>query len=140
MDSLSRITQRVNLHGDPNDPTNPRALLTLAEFFEGNTAVGSICCNLIPTPMPDEVYKALRAILARPDVADVRVQITSFDDIRWPFSDTVWVITMSRPDEVMGWFPEGLRPDQCTLGWTEGLVFERCRVPVGMHPVACWWD
>ncbi len=36
MKPLERITQRVNRHGDVNDPATPRPLLTLAEFFEGN--------------------------------------------------------------------------------------------------------
>jgi hypothetical protein len=25
-------------------------------------------------------------------------------------------------------------------GWQEGVAVEPCDVPVGMKPVACWWD
>src|SRR5215475_10089248 len=42
MTPLERITERVTRHGDVNEPTTPRPLLTLAEFFEGNEV---ICCN-----------------------------------------------------------------------------------------------
>src|SRR5262245_15811481 len=95
-----RLAERVNRLGDPNDPVTPRPLLTLAEFFDGNDVVGSICCNLSPTPTPAEVYTVLSRIAARPEVSDVRVQVTMFDDPEWPFSDTVWVITNSDPAAV----------------------------------------
>ena len=137
---LKRITERVNRHGDVNDPATMRPLLTLAEFFEGNESVGSIGCNLSPVPTPSEFHKLLSRIAARPDVADVRVEITMFDDPEWPFSDTVWVITSANPKEVSTWFEENVQPDQCKKGWTEGIRFEPCEVPPGMTPVACWWD
>ncbi len=83
----------------------------------------------------------LERIAARPDVADVRVQITMFDDPEgWPFSDTVWVITSAGASDVATWFDEDVRPDDCWEGWTDGTAFEPCEVPAGMRPVACWWD
>jgi hypothetical protein len=140
MTPLERITERVQRNGDVNDGATPVPLLTLAEFFDGNDVIGSIGCNLSPMPHPAEMYELLKRIAARPDVADVRVQITMFDDPDWPFSDVVWVITSAAPQIVSAWFDEAVRPDACWLGWTEGLVFEPCQVPPGMRPVACWWD
>jgi hypothetical protein len=142
MTPLERITERVNRQGDVDDfPTTPRPLLTLAEFFEGNDVVGSIGCNLNPMPGPADMYALLRNIAARPDVADVRVQVTMFDNRdEWPFSDTVWVITSAAPAEVASWFPEAVRPDDCWSGWSPGVHLEPCAVPEGMNPVACWWD
>jgi hypothetical protein len=141
MTPLERITERVNRSGDVNDPATPRPLLTLAEFFDGNHVTGSIGCNLIPTPEPAEFHDLLNAIASRAEVADVRVQVTMFDDPEgWPFSDTVWVITSAAPDEVRDWFEEDEAPDDCRQGWTEGMAIEPCPIPPGMHPVACWWD
>src|SRR5262250_3047226 len=80
MTPLERITERVTRHGDVNEPATPRPLLTLAEFFEGNEAIGSIGCNLTPMPELSEFYEMLRRIATRPEVADVRVQVTMFDD------------------------------------------------------------
>src|SRR4051812_2163266 len=112
MTPLDRITERVNRLGDVNDARTPRPLLTLAELFEGNAELGSIGCNLDPTPEPAEFHHLLRGIAALPGVADVRVQVTMFDDPEgWPFSDTVWVITVAGPEEVAGWFGEAVRPD-----------------------------
>ena len=140
MTPLERITERVSRAGDVNDPETPRPLLTLEEFFDGNEVAGSIACNLTPTPMPAEIHAMLHKIEVRRDVAEVRVEITMFDDPDWPFSDTVWVITSAEPQEVERWFPEELRPDECFVGWTDGVAYEPLNVPAGMRPVACWWD
>ena len=140
MTPVQRITERLDRVGDVNDPATPRPLLTLAEFFEGNDVVGSIGCNLTPPPKPSAFYEFFKGIAARPEVADVRVQVTMFDDPEWPFSDTIWVITSASPAEVADWFDEEVRPDDCWSGWTEGVTLEPCPIPPGMQPVACWWD
>jgi hypothetical protein len=139
-EALARITERVNRNGDVNDPATPRPLLTLAEFFDGNRVFGSIGCNLPSPPEPAEFYAILKRIATRPEVSDVRIEITAFDDPDWPFSDTVWIITDSEPAEVAEWFDVSVRPDSCQAGWTDGVVFESCEVPPGMKPVGCWWD
>ncbi len=140
MTALSKITMRVNLNGDPDVAETPRPLLTLEEFFEGNDVVGSIGCNLEIPPEPAEFYTLLLRIRKMKNVADVRVQVTAFDDPDWPFSDTVWIITSEAPEEVSTWFPEHLQPDECWWGWTDGQSYEEIEVPPDMEPVACWWD
>jgi hypothetical protein len=141
MTPLERITTRVNQNGDVNDPSTQRPLLSLSEFFDGNDDSGSIGCNLTPPPGPENFHKILMQIAARSDVADVRIQITMFDDPEmWPFSDTVWIITSATPQTVADWFNSTMRPDGCSAGWTDGLSFEPINIPGGMQPVACWWD
>ena len=140
MNPLERITERVNRNGPVDDPSTPRPLLTLDEFFTGNDVVGSIGCNLSPVPEPAQFLALLSAISARPDVADVRVQVSMFDDPDWPFSDIVWVVTSASAEAVSSWFPEGIRPDDVMAGWPPDYPVEDCPVPAGMQPVACWWD
>lgn len=141
MTPLQKITERIGRSGEVNDPEIPRPLLTLEEFFCGNNYAGSIGCNLIPTPEPQEFHELLRRIENRPDVAEVRVEITMFDDPEgWPFSDTVWIITSAKAERVAEWFPENWRPDDCWTGWNEDRTYEPCMVPPGTLPVACWWD
>jgi hypothetical protein len=140
MTPIERVTKRVNQNGDVNEPGVPRPLLTLEEFFDGNDVVGSICCNLPAVTAPRDMHAVLARIRSRPDVADVRVQITMFDDPAWPFSDTVWVITTARAEDVNGWFPSDLAPDSCSEGWSDDVVYEPLAVRAGMRPVACWWD
>lgn len=140
MTPLERVSQRVNRNGDVSDPATPRPLLTLTEFFEGNEVMGSIGCNLIPTPTPLEFHALLARIASRADVADVRVEVTMFDDPEWPFSDTVWIMTSAGPQEVEEWFEEAVRPDACSAGWLAGVAMEPYPMPNGMQPVRCWWD
>jgi hypothetical protein len=139
MTPLERITERVSRLGHPDAPGTPRPLLTLDEFFLGNTHVGSIGCNIQPIPAPERLYVLFRAISGRPEVLDVCVQITMFDDPEWPFSDTVYVMTSASPDEVASWFPPELRPDETWAGFAD-QTYEPYVVPAGVKPVACWWD
>lgn len=139
MKDLERIAERVHRLGDPDDPQTPRPLLAIDEFFEGNTVVGSIGCNLAGEPSPEMFYAALQAIAHRPDVEDIRVQITAFDDPDWPYSDIVYVMTSSAPEEVATWFPQELRPDETWEGFVD-QPYEPYAVPPGMKPIACWWD
>jgi hypothetical protein len=139
MTPLERITERVTRLGHPDDEDTPRPLLSLAEFFDGNNEIGSIGCNLLPTPDPKDFYELFRAIALRSDVADVRVQVTQFDVPEWPFSDTVYVMTTATDEEVMGWFPASMKPDETWGGFVE-QAYEPYVVPDGMHPIGCWWD
>src|SRR4051794_16396463 len=104
MTPLERVSERVSRNGDVNLPDVPRPILTLVEFFDGNDAQGSIGCNLDSQPNPAQIWARLEQIAARKGVVDVRVVVTQFDDPRWPFSDTVWVVTDAAPEEVSKWF------------------------------------
>lgn len=139
MTPLERITERVSRMGHPDSQATPRPLLSLDEFFAGNSVVGSIGCNLFPAPAPSQIHAVLQAIARRPEVSDVRVQITAFDDPEWPFSDTVYVMTSASPEAVSSWFPEELAPDETWSGFVD-QAYEPYVVPTGTEPVAAWWD
>jgi hypothetical protein len=99
MTPLERITERINRDGDVNDASTPRPLLTLEEFFDGNHVNhGSIWCNCSPPPSRSEAFAVPKRIRSRPDVADVRAEITVFDIPEWPFSEVVWVISKASPE------------------------------------------
>lgn len=140
MTPLERITERVSRNGDVNLSETTRAVSTLAEFFEGNNASGTIGCNLDSQPTSAQFYEFLKGIAARTEVSDVRVIVTQFDDPAWPFSDTVWVITRAAPDEVKEWFGEDFAPTECWEGWYEDTPTEIYTVPNGMKIVTCQWD
>ena len=141
MGALQRITERVNRNGDPDDMGTPRPLLTIDEFFDGNTSTGSIGCNLWPeAPSPGAFYDLFKRILARDDVADIRVQVTAFDDPDWPFSDTVYILTTASREDVASWFDTGFAPDEVSEGFNPGVTCEPYVVPAGVRPIGCWWD
>ena len=139
MTPLERITERVNRLGHPDVPGTPTPLVTVEEFFDGNAEVGSIGCNLDSTPSPQQFHAVFLAIAKRPDVRDIRVQITMFDVPEWPFTDTVYIMTSASPDEVESWFPEELKPDETWIGFVD-QAYEPYVVPAGTQAVACWWD
>jgi|SRR5438105_1675068 len=140
MSPLDRVTQRVTRLGDPDDPATPRPLLTVEEFFEGNECTGSIGCNLPGEPRPGQFYSLFKSLAQRPDVRDIRIQVTAFDVPEWPFSDTVFIVTSAPYDEVATWFPEDLAPDEVGGEFVEGQAYEPYSVPSGYRAVACWWD
>lgn len=142
MTPLQRVTERLMRNGDPEERSVPTPLLTLEEFFDGNDAVGSIGCNLPTVPEPRELYGLLAEIRAKPEVSDVRVQITCVDDPGndWPFSDTLWIITAAAPDTVAAWFPDHLAPDEVWEGWSPRRKFEDCPVRDGHRAIAVWYD
>jgi hypothetical protein len=136
---LERVTERVCRAGHPDNPLTPRPLLSLEDFFEGNSAVGSIGCN-IPSATPQRFYSLLKELRARPEVSDIRVRVSAFDDPSWPFADTVFIMLNGAAEQVASWFPEELAPDDVWQGFCEGETYEQYEVPVGSTVVACWWD
>jgi hypothetical protein len=140
MTPLERIKERVSRHGNVNLPATVRPILTLNEFFDGNTVDGTIGCNLDPPPSPAQFHSLLKAIAARPAVSDVLIVVTQFDDPAWPFSDTIWVITSATPEGVKGWFDPDVRPTECWEGWYPDQPTEPVEVPAGMRIVTCQWD
>ena len=139
MTPLERITERVSRLGHPDVPGTPTPLVTVEEFFDGNTEIGSIGCNLDSAPTPQQFHAVFLAIAQRPDVKDIRVQVTMFDVPEWPFTDTVYIMTTASSDEVASWFPEELKPDETWIGFVDH-AYEPYVVPAGTQAVACWWD
>ncbi|MCR2834592.1 hypothetical protein [Parerythrobacter lacustris] len=141
-DRLKAITARVFANGNPEARAVPTPLLSLEEFFEGNDDIGSIGCNLDGSPPPSQFYALFQEILDRPEVSDVRVQVTCVDSPgeEWPFSDTIWIMTTADETTVRSWFPDELMPNDCWIGWIDGQKYETINVDPGHHPVAVWYD
>jgi hypothetical protein len=139
MTPLEKVTERVTRQGHPDAKGTPTPLLSLEEFFEGNDVTGSIGCNLDGSPPPSRFYELFELIAAKPEVKDIRVQITMFDDPDWPFSDTVFIMTSASPEEVETWFSDDLKPDEISVGFARNS-YEQYMVPPGTQPICCWWD
>ena len=139
---LARVTERVMRNGNPEDRGVSVPLLTLDEFFCGNSEIGSIGCNLPGEPTPGDFHTLLARILEKDEVSDIRMQITCLDDpgVMWPFSDTVWIMTSATEAEVASWFPDELAPDDCWEGWQQSVKYEPVSIQTGHHPIACWYD
>ncbi len=104
-EALQKVITRINRYGDINDPATPRPLLTLEEFFEGNTDYASIGYNFYSDqPAPSEFYALFKTIRDMREVADIRVEVKDHEDAEgWPATDTVWVITSASVEDLKSW-------------------------------------
>ena len=118
------------------------SLVTLEEFFEGNSDLGSIGCNLSEHPGIWVFYKTLKRIKARPDVQDVLVHITESaadGQTDWPFSDHVYIISSAGIDELSEQLTP-LQPDPVTEGLMEKAPDNFPPLREGMRVICIWWD
>ncbi len=143
-EARQRLLVRVNRNGDINDPSVPRPLVTLEEFFEGNDDYGSIGYNFYPDqPAPSKFYRLFKSIRDKPEVTDVRVEVKDLEDPEgWPATDTVWIITRASTNDVKAWLGQRFRADDILVGFpTDGYYTrEPYAVPEGMQAIGIWWD
>ncbi len=142
MTPLDLLVARINRGGRINDPTTPRPLVTLEEFFEGNSDYSSIGYNFhIDQPLPAEFYELFKQIRARSEVGNVRIQVSQHEDPEgWPSTDTVWIITRASPEDVADWLGERFRADELIVGWPDAWPVETYSIPPGMQAIGAWWD
>jgi hypothetical protein len=118
------------------------SLVTLEHFFEGNTQIGSIGCNLDDHPGIPKFYEMLKRIRSRKDVQDVLVFISESPDesgTDWAFSDRIYVITCAGKAAVADWL-KPLSPDPIEDGWGSETPSNVPAVKPGMKVFFVWWD
>jgi len=142
-----QLIEKIRKQGNLNDPKAPPILVTLEDFFDGNDDVGSITANLTDSPGPQRFCEVLKGIRSKPGVEDVLVRIRMVEsDDSWPYSDTIYVLTTAKSEEVKAWVKE-LRPDEVYDSTARGLVpdwppdmpFPR-PLSAGVRIVYVWWD
>ena len=124
-----------------SQPPKPAPVLSLENFFEGNTDLGSIGCNLMEHPGIETFYSVLKAIRDREDVQDVLVEISDIDIeyADWVFSETIYVLTSADKEEVFEWL-KPLQPDEPFEGWSAGKPSAAPEPKAGMKVIGVWWD
>jgi hypothetical protein len=117
------------------------AVVSLDDFFVGNSDRGSIGCNLgKDQPALSVFYDTLRAIRAMREVQDVLVRICEYDaPDAWPYSDTVYILTSAALEDVQQWLAP-LKPDEVYAGWMYGAPPKAPQLGAGMTPYSVWWD
>jgi hypothetical protein len=123
----------------------PPPVVSLEDFFEGNTDPMSITVNLSDHPGLEYFYDHLRKIRSREDVADVLVNIYDLDNIihgedhGWPVAENVHILTQASEAIVQGWADE-LRSNDAIEGWPYGRAKEIEEPPLGFRWWALSWD
>ena len=130
---LAEITRQQKSSGEIAVP--------LELFFDGNDDRGSIGCNLGPDQPPiQEFYRTLAALRVRPEVQEVLVRILDADDDgRWPYTDTVYVISSLSQSDVESAL-KNLSFDDVTPGWMYGKPASAPEPKTGFVAYSVWWD
>jgi hypothetical protein len=117
-------------------------VVSIESFFSGNTNTSSIAVHVVPYPGLDAICALLNEVRARPDVADVLVEIDDDEPGEdWPFSERVYVLTSASPDAVADWLAPIEPSGAVEHDWTEvECVPGMSQLPEGMRVVSVWWD
>lgn len=129
-----------------------RPVVSIEEFFPGNTVDQSIAANLSPHPGLKTFRDVLKRIRGKDTVQDVLIAISDspmppetddaeFEDDDWPYSEEVYVLTSSSPAEVEKWAAK-LQPDNVLLTqWFNNQPPKGApQLQPGMQIIRLWWD
>ncbi|MFC5452238.1 hypothetical protein [Paenibacillus aestuarii] len=82
-----------------NDPVGP--LITINEFFSGNTDDFSIAANIDNHPTVDEFQKDLNEIQLDNGIENILIEITDIDENQWPYSERIYIIGTIEKNELI---------------------------------------
>jgi len=115
-----------------------RALVKIAEYFDGNDDLGSIGCNLPHHPGLKHFKERLESLEERDDIAEVWMQIYDLGEGDWPFSENV-LIFGSIAESTLQQISESLEPSEVSEMHIEWLP-SRAPHLAGRRYVNLWWD
>jgi hypothetical protein len=128
MDSRSKLLSEIFTQGFRTPDWRhkvPPPVVSLEDFFEGNSQQNSIAVNLDEHPGLEFFYTRLKEIRSRSDVQDILVNIYDLSDIifssenGWPYSENVHILTSAPKSTVEKWAEE-LLSDGAGEGWPYG--------------------
>lgn len=124
---------------------NTETVLSVEDYFDGNDEPhASVLANAGMAVSSQELRDFLLSIRAKQCVQDVWVRVYEFEDAlefgdAWISSDTVFVATTARGDEVREWFAH-LRPSVVREETDLARFNNLPPVSSGFRLIAVWWD
>ncbi len=115
-----------------------QALVTPAEFFDGNDDLGSIGCNLSEHPGLDAFHAEIKKLSALRGVTSIWLQIYDIDEGEWPFSENLLVFGDISLEQIKT-LTEAMEPSEV---WEKHIDWTPSRNPelAGTRCVNLWWD
>jgi hypothetical protein len=135
MNRKTEILKKITKAGFPKS----EVVVTVDEFFEGNTDGGSIGANLYPEqPSLKTFSDTFKTMLASDKVESIFIRIADAEDTEWFYTDTVYVVGDATKDEVTEML-KGLQPTEIYSDWMYGKPvniagFTRKNI------YSVWWD
>lgn len=143
MQESEHLLNKIKMLIEENDGETP--LVTLDDFFQGNSDEGSLGINSSTqnTPSIADIYKKLKQIEKLPNVCNVLVSIhddwkMSLDNPEvWPASENIYIYTMAQVKVVKQW-TTGL-PCEVYDGWVDSMPLSAPSVPPGYFVYTLHW-
>lgn len=134
-----KLVEKIYAQGYPDAKTT--SIVSLEDFFEGNSDEGSIGCNLLDHPGIETFYRVLCNIREKENVQDVLVEIMEIDEDEkyWPFSERVYVLTNAEQSLLNEWF-KVLEPSDIDEGYVFGEPVYAPKLLSGYKVYSIWWD
>jgi hypothetical protein len=138
MIDLAKRDALIRLIRSQPEHENGRALVTIAEFFDGNDDLGSIGCNLPDHPGLEHFWRVLSDIERRVDVEQVWMQIYDLEEGDWPFSENVLIVGKVPISEVhqLSKSLEASEISELQMDWVSSRVQDLS----GRSYINLWWD
>ncbi|RSD27811.1 hypothetical protein [Mesobacillus subterraneus] len=135
-----QLAEKIFAQGYPDAKTAP--IVSLEDFFTGNTDEGSIGCNLLEHPGIDTFNNILWKIRGQENVQDVLVEIMEIEDDEnyWAFSERLYILTSAEQDTVECWV-NVLEPSEVDdEGYIFGIPPLAPELRDGYKVYSVWWD
>lgn len=135
-----QLEELIYRQGYPDAKTAP--VVSIEEFFEGNTDEGSIGCNLIEHPGLETFYKVLLKIREQENVQDVLIEIMEIEDDEdyWAFSERLYILTSAEQKNFENWV-NILEPSEID---DDGYAFGKPPLAPALKKdykvYSVWWD
>ena len=98
----SKLESSIHSQGYPDAEVAP--IVSVEDFFTGNTDESSIGCNLMKHPGLQHFYEVLTMIRNKEEVQDVFVEIMELEEgSDWAFSERIYILTSASQGEVEEW-------------------------------------
>ena len=134
LDRRNELLDKIKKAGFPEK----EVILTLDEFFIGNTSYCSIGVNLNRQPSPTVFYEIFKRLIDEGRLENVFVRIADIDE-KWFFSDTIYVVGKIFKEELQDELYE-LQPDEINSGWMYGLPANLNGNFSEKDVYSLWWD
>lgn len=134
----SELETLIYSQGYPDAEVAP--IVSVEDFFIGNTDESSIGCNLMEHPGLQHFYEVLITIRIKEEVQNVFVEIMELEEgSDWAFSERIYVLTRADQGEVEEWI-QSLYPSEIETGYQYGEPHVAPVLLPGYQVYSIWWD
>lgn len=136
MNKKEKLVEKIYSIGYPEN----EIVVSLEDFFDGNNDRASIRPNIhIDQPSPQEFYQKLSELKKSEKVEDILIRIQDVEDLDWPFTDTVYIISELTMEELKAKLTD-LKPDEIYEEWMYGKPINTPEIKSEFSIFSVWWD